>query len=129
MIPQIDSWVKQVVEPAARYYFRQELAGLKVLASYSCRPMNSVEGAQISEHAYANAVDIGGFKLANGDTISVQGGWNGSEREQAFLRRVHDGSCEYFTTVLGPNYNSLHSNHFHLDLAHHGRDGLMHICK
>jgi hypothetical protein len=129
MIPQIDSWVKQVVEPAARYYFRQELAGLKVLASYSCRPMNSVEGAQISEHAYANAVDIGGFKLTNGDTISVQGGWNGSEREQAFLRRVHDGSCEYFTTVLGPNYNSLHSNHFHLDLAHHGRDGLMHICK
>lgn len=51
MIPQIDSWVKNVVEPAARYYFRQELAGLKVLASYSCRPMNSVEGAQISEHA------------------------------------------------------------------------------
>ena len=34
-----------------------------------------------------------------------------------------------FTTVLGPNYNSLHSNHFHLDLAHHGRDGLNRICK
>jgi hypothetical protein len=129
MIPQIDNWVRNVVEPAARYYFRQELTGLKVLASYSCRPMNSVDGAQISEHAYANAIDIGGFKLSNGDTISVLHDWNGSDREQAFLRRVHDGSCEYFTTVLGPNYNSLHRNHFHLDLAHHGREGLKRICK
>lgn len=129
MIPEIDRWVTEVVEPAARYYFRQELVGLKVLASYSCRPMNSVEGAMISEHAYANAIDIGGFKLAGGATVSVESGWHGSERERGFLRTVHDGSCEYFTTVLGPNYNSLHSNHFHLDLAHHGRDGLMHICK
>lgn len=129
MIPQIDRWVKEVVEPAARYNFRQELVGLTVLASYSCRPMNNVEGAMISEHAYANAIDIGGFTLANGETISVERGWNGSPREQAFLRVAHDGACEYFTTVLGPNYNSLHSNHFHLDLAHHGRDGLMHICK
>jgi hypothetical protein len=129
MIPQIDRWVQEVVEPAARYNFRQELAGVKVLASYSCRPMNSVEGAMISEHAYANAVDIGGFVLADGSTISVRNDWNGSAREQAFLRSVHNGACEYFTTVLGPNYNSLHNDHFHLDLAHHGRDGLMHICK
>lgn len=129
MIPQIDRWVKTVVEPAARYNFRQELVGLKILASYSCRPMNSVEGAMISEHAYANAIDVGGFVLADGRTISVQRDWNGSPREQAFLRMAHDGACEHFTTVLGPNYNSLHSNHFHLDLAHHGRDGLMHICK
>ena len=129
MIPQIDRWVKQVVEPAARYYFRQELVELTVLASYSCRPMNSVDGAQISEHAYANAIDVGGFRLSNGEKISVLNGWNGSEREQAFLRNFHDGACQYFTTVLGPNYNSLHSNHFHLDLAHHGRDGLNRICK
>jgi len=129
MIPQIDSWVRDVVEPAARFHLGQRLTEVKVMASYSCRPMNSVEGAAISEHAYANAVDIGGFKLANGETISVQGGWNGPGSEQGFLRAVHDGACAYFTTVLGPNYNSLHSNHFHLDLAHHGRDGLTRICK
>jgi hypothetical protein len=87
MIPQIDSWVTEVVEPAARYYFRQDLVELSVLASYSCRPMNSVDGAQISEHAYANAIDVGGFKLSNGEKISVLEGWNGSEREQAFHPR------------------------------------------
>ena len=129
MIPQIDRWVQQVVEPAVRFHFGQELAEVTVLASYSCRPMNSVEGALISEHAYANAVDIGGFRLADGRAISVASGWFGTERERAFLRSVHDGACEYFTTVLGPSYNSLHRDHFHLDLAHHGRDGLMRICK
>jgi hypothetical protein len=129
MIPQIDRWVREVVEPAARYHLRQELVGLKVLASYSCRPMNSVDGGMISEHAYANAVDIGGFMLADGSSVSVLRGWNGTPAQQAFLRVVHDRSCEYFTTVLSPNYNSLHRDHFHLDLAHHGQDGLKHICK
>jgi hypothetical protein len=129
MIPQIDRWVSEVVEPAARRSFGQPLVEVTILASYSCRPMNSVEGAMISEHAYANAIDVGGFKLASGETISVERGWNGNERQRAFLRLAHDGACDYFTTVLGPNYNALHSNHFHLDLAHHGRDGLMRICK
>lgn len=130
MIPTIDRWVQDVVEPAARFQLGQRLVGLSVMSSYSCRPVNGVSGGIISEHAYANAVDIGGFKLEDGRTISVLAGWSGgSGREQAFLRQVHDGACRYFTTVLGPNYNGYHRNHFHLDLAHHGRDGLMNICK
>ena len=130
MIPQIDSWVRDVVEPAARQHFRQEVVGITLLASYSCRPMNGVSGSTISEHAYANAIDVGGFTLANGQKISVLRDWSGgTDREQAFLRDVHGGACEYFTTVLGPNHDSLHANHLHLDLAHHGRDGLKRICK
>lgn len=129
MIPTIDRWVQEVVEPAARFHFGQQLAEVSVMASYSCRPINGIGGETISEHAYANAVDIGGFKLADGQKIVVLSGWRGSDREQAFLRQIHDGACRYFTTVLGPNYNGYHRNHFHLDLAHHGRDGLMNICK
>ena len=130
MIPQIDNWVKQVVEPAARYYFRQDLVGLKVLASYSCRPMNSVEGAQISEHAYANAVDIGGFRLSNGETISVLRGWNGyGPRAGAFCAGSTTDRATTLRPCLGRTTTAFTANHFHLDLAHHGRDGLMHICK
>jgi hypothetical protein len=129
MIPQINRWVKEVVEPAANHYFGQQLVGLKVLASYSCRPINSVAGAQISEHAYANAIDVGAFELSDGQKISVKSGWHGSDRERAFLRDTHDGACKYFTTVLGPNYNRLHNNHFHLDLAYRGRNGTSHVCK
>jgi hypothetical protein len=37
--------------------------------------------------------------------------------EAAFLRRLHDGACGTFTTVLGPDANAAHRNHFHFDLA------------
>jgi hypothetical protein len=33
-----------------------------------------------------------------------------------FLRRVHQGACEMFTTVLGPEANDIHRTHLHLDL-------------
>jgi hypothetical protein len=37
--------------------------------------------------------------------------------EAAFLRRLHGGACGTFTTVLGPDANAAHRNHFHFDLA------------
>jgi hypothetical protein len=116
MVPAIDNWVEQVVLPAARAIYRQPVVEMKVLASYSCRPMNNVAGEKLSEHGHANAVDIGAFILASGRVISVLNGWDGSEADRSFLRRVHDGACANFTTVLGPNANGYHRDHFHLDL-------------
>jgi hypothetical protein len=37
--------------------------------------------------------------------------------EAAFLRRLHKGACTAFGTVLGPEANEAHRNHFHFDLA------------
>jgi hypothetical protein len=34
-----------------------------------------------------------------------------------FLRRMHESACGIFGTVLGPEANEAHRNHFHLDLA------------
>lgn len=129
MVPTVDRWVADVVEPAARFHFRSSIAEVKVAASYSCRPMNHVDGARLSEHGYANALDVSAFTLADGHTITVKGGWYGDTREQAFLRTVHDGTCRHFTTVLGPEYDANHRDHFHMDLARHGGDGLRNICK
>lgn len=129
MIPQVEKWLADVVEPAARFHFNQPLAEITVAASYACRPINHVSGGRLSEHGYANALDVSKFVLASGEVITVKGGWYGSERERGFLRAVHAGACRNFTTVLGPNYDSNHKDHFHVDLARHGRDGLMTICK
>jgi hypothetical protein len=38
--------------------------------------------------------------------------------EMVFLRRLHKGACGTFGTVLGPDANEAHRNHFHFDLAH-----------
>lgn len=37
--------------------------------------------------------------------------------EAAFLRRLHKGACGTFGTVLGPEANEAHRNHFHFDMA------------
>ncbi len=129
MVPALDHWVERVVMPAARYYLGAPVAELKVVASYSCRPMNNVDGARLSEHGHANAVDIGGFVLADGRAVTVAAGWWGAMAERNFLRAVHRGACHTFTTVLGPGYDSHHRDHFHLDLARHRTDGMGRICK
>lgn len=36
---------------------------------------------------------------------------------QRFLRRIHAAACRHFGTVLGPEVNEAHRNHFHLDMA------------
>jgi hypothetical protein len=127
MVHALDYWTERVVLPAARQYLRANVVGIAVAGSYSCRPMNSVDGALLSEHGHANAVDVSGFVLENGHVVTVREGWGGSWSERGFLRAVHAGSCNVFTTVLGPGYDRSHHDHLHLDLARHRGDGR--ICK
>lgn len=129
MVPATDHWVVTSVMPAAKRYFGTDLVELKVIASYSCRPRNGIAGGILSEHGLANALDIAAFRLADGREVSVLSGWNGNVAERAFLRAVHRGACRTFTTVLGPNADRFHRDHFHLDLARHGRSGGGRVCR
>src|SRR6478736_879494 len=70
-----------------------------------CRAVNHVPGARLSEHGHANAVDISAFVLADGRVVQVKSGWWGAMAERTFLRAVHAGACNVFTTVLGPAYD------------------------
>ena len=75
------------------------------------------EGAW-SEHATGNAVDIAAFVLADGTRVSVLSDWNGKAPDRVlFLRRVRDGACRAFSTVLSPEYNAAHRDHLHFDMA------------
>ena len=129
MVPTVDRWVTDVVEPAARRYLRTPITEIKVAASYGCRPINHQSGGRLSEHGYANALDVSAFILADGRAVTVKSGWSGGDDERQFLRAVHAGACDHFTTVLGPLADSFHHDHFHMDLARHGRDGTHRICK
>ena len=129
MVPAVDHWVEHVVLPAARFHLGVPVVELKIAASYSCRPMNNAHGARLSEHGHANALDVSAFVLANGQAVSVKTGWWGAYAERSFLRAVHRGGCGVFTTVLGPDYDAHHRDHFHLDLARRGPDGEGRTCK
>jgi hypothetical protein len=122
----VDRWLTEVVRPAARIYFGMELAGINA-GAYSCRSMNNVPGAHISEHAFGNALDLMGIRLADGRDIGVERGWKGDPAEQDFFREIFIGACRYFTTVLAPGSDAHHYNHIHMDLARHYRG--RRICK
>jgi hypothetical protein len=126
MIPAVEHWISTVVEPAAQYYFRMQPTEIKVAASFACRPMNSIPGGKLSEHGHANALDVSAIKLADGRWITLKSGWRGNSREAGFLRAIHKGACRTFTTVLGPDHDRAHHDHFHFDLARR-RSGA--VCK
>jgi hypothetical protein len=46
--------------------------------------------------------------------------------EAAFLHRLHKGACGVFGTVLGPEANEMHRDHFHFDLAARRHSALCH---
>jgi len=129
MIPAVDAWISDAVTPAAMRHLGSPVVGLKIAASYSCRRRNSNPFAKMSEHAYANAIDIAAFDLADGRRITVRRGWRGGRGESRFLREIHSKACSYFTTVLGPSADKYHQDHFHFDLARHNPRKVYHHCR
>lgn len=108
-------WVEGTVKPTVGR-LGGGVAGLQVFAHYACRPRNNQRGARISEHGRGRAIDIGAIVLANGAAISVLDHWR-DDRLGPLLKAMHRGACGRFGTVLGPQADRFHQNHFHLDTA------------
>lgn len=127
IVSALDRWLSEAVQPAAMRWFGARVVEIKQISAYSCRGMNGNPHAHISEHAFGNALDIAGFRLADGRYISVQHGWKGLPEEQGFLRDVQGAACQRFTTVLAPGANVYHYNHIHVDLMRRASRRV--ICK
>lgn len=121
-------WERHALQPAAQLHMGQRVAGLDHLGSYACRNVNRGEGAPPnapararSRHATANALDISAFTLADGKRITVLKDWPDEDAavapgpKELLLRDAHSGACKYFKGVLGPDYNAVHKDHFHLE--------------
>ena len=115
---QFARWVRESVRPAAERFLDSPVRRIETFGSYACRGVNGRSGARLSEHGFANAVDVSAFVLADGRRVTVEQGWNGdSERVHRFLRAVHEGGCRRFNIGLGPDANAYHYNHFHFDMG------------
>jgi len=101
------------------------LAELKVAAHYACRTRNSVPGARLSEHAAGRAIDISGFTLRDGTTLSVAEHYRRG-RNAEVLRAAHRGACGPFATTLGPGSDGQHDDHLHFDLGRPGGSSYCH---
>lgn len=114
---------KHGLQPAAQRIFGQPVVQVEHLGSFACRNVYHRKQGRLSQHASANALDITGFRLKDGQRIVLARDWQKGGEKAAFLREVHDAVCNSFNTVLGPDYNAAHHNHFHLDM------GLWQVCR
>ena len=111
---EFTNWARFGVDRAAREILGSPLARIETFGSYSCRNVAGTE--RRSAHARAEAIDVSAFVLENGRRISLKEDWDGgSAAEREFLRVVHSSACKRFGTVLGPEYNKAHEDHFHLE--------------
>jgi hypothetical protein len=108
-------WERHVLVPAAHTHFGQNVATLEHFGSYSCRNVYGRANATRSQHATAEALDVAGFVLEDGQRIRVLNDWGGGGARAAFLKEIRTGACRFFDGVLSPDYNAAHRDHFHLD--------------
>ena len=99
MTEALEIWMRYSVQPAALAWFGVPVVEIKQISAYSCRTRNNQRGAEISEHAFGNALDVAGFKLADGREIIVKTDWRGgSPEEKGFLLEVFATACRTFKT-------------------------------
>ncbi len=120
---------ERILQDEARRLFRSPVARVEHLGTYACREIAAYPG-WVSEHSYANAIDLARFVLKSGKAVDVLRDFDagaGAPRrpEGAFLRavsrRAHDE--DVFSHVLTPFFDAGHKNHFHLDLSRFRSDG------
>lgn len=203
VIAAMSNWLSTSLQPLARRHLKSSIATVETMSSYSCRTAYGRVARRLSEHGYANAIDIRGFTTAAGGSVNLLEDWGPTardvrkrllaeqaEREKAakarlkqtatstqkgpaapdtpaatspgktpqsprtkqdgtagvapaipeskppppvdlgkitapppatsaarFLRDAHSTGCDHFGTILGPEVNEAHRNHFHVDLA------------
>ncbi|MBW8785620.1 MAG: extensin family protein [Novosphingobium sp.] len=107
-------WARYGVDRAARQILGSPLVRIETMGSYSCRTIAGSD--RLSAHATGNAIDVSGFVLADGRRITVLRDWASDDPQtRAFFETIEQSACKRFGTVLGPNYNPAHRNHFHLE--------------
>ncbi len=120
---------EQIAQELAEQHLGSKIRKVTQMGTYSCRKMTRFAN-MVSEHSYANAIDVESFQLENWKTVSVERHFGPLDRpaasnEAKFLRelarRLYDENI--FSVVLTPYFDRLHHDHLHLDLARYRVDG------
>jgi hypothetical protein len=110
-------WWQRRLNEIAAVELDTHVTRIDQLGTYACRNINSAAEGRRSQHATANAIDIAAFHMADGRVVSVLKDYGKATPAGRFLDGAHDAACDLFNIVLGPKYNRLHANHFHLDMG------------
>ncbi len=119
---------EQVLNEEAERHLGTRVARVEQGGTYNCRRMARFD--LVSEHAYANAIDIRSVTLKNGRKLTVLRSFGKLEGEpqrpearfwRSVAQRLYDEGT--FSVVITPFFDRLHQDHIHLDLARYRVDG------
>jgi hypothetical protein len=119
---------ERVLNEEAERYLGQSVARVEQGGTYNCRKMARFD--LVSEHAYANAIDIRSITLKNGRNLSVLKSFGRIDAEpkrpearfwRSVANRLYDEGA--FSVVITPFFDGLHKDHIHLDQARYRVDG------
>jgi hypothetical protein len=108
-------WERQVLVPAAREVMDSRLTRVDHYGTYACRTIYGRPGERPSAHAKADALDVAGFRFADGRRATVAADFRADSDQGRFVQAARRGACQVFGTVLGPDYNAAHRDHLHLE--------------
>ncbi len=90
--------------------------------TYNCRFISGT--TTLSEHAFANAIDIAGVATSSGESYTLLDDWEdgdttpetpGGQLLYWLAQEMH--AKKIWNIILTPEYNAAHDNHFHVDLT------------
>ena len=113
---RLDRFAREVVPRLAAADLGRPVSRIEHLGAYSCR-RSTGRHDRLSEHAFGLAIDISGFRLADGSLVSVERDWWPPGPKRNFLHHVAQSACGYFSVVLTPDSNRDHFNHMHFDIG------------
>jgi len=80
MVAALNHWLEKTVQPAAHASFGQPVARI-ASSGYACRTLYNRPNDKLSQHAFANAIDLPLFILADGQKVDVTHGWGSTRRD------------------------------------------------
>jgi hypothetical protein len=122
MAERLGRWVNDVAKPESGKILKKQLAAIDVYGSYSCRnaygrPFGGRVSGRLSQHAHANAIDIGGFVFSDGSKVEYKKNWKGASDSRTYIHNVSLKGCNLFATTLTPDYDRYHWHHIHFDAS------------
>lgn len=119
---------ERIVQEEAERELGRRVVEIEHLGTYNCREMAAYD--LISEHSFANGIDIRRLRLQGGDVVDVLKHFRpeddpASDPKSKFLRRLANRLYDekVFSVVVTPFFDALHRNHIHVDLARYRVDG------
>jgi hypothetical protein len=82
IVTRLHDWIEGTLQPAAERLLASRITRIVTASSYDCRNRIGTPTVRISEHAFANAIDIAGVVTSDGRRIDVLTDWGATQRDK-----------------------------------------------